>query len=304
MSMFNWSRNLVPYMDQLPAVKDRVVGEKYLSKNRIVIWDGRKLRCEHNRRRDQCKLCGGSGICEHNQRKHYCKICGGGSICEHGIRKSQCKLCGGSQICQHNRIRSSCRECGGGGICTHGIEKYRCKICGGNGICEHGKQISRCIKCGGGSICEHGRDRFRCRECEGNAFCEHDKNKNNCLICKPTNAISNLLRDRFRKALKQGSKSGSAIDLLGCSLKEFRVYLQSLFEDGMSWENYGDWHIDHRRPCNSFNLLLEDEQQMCFHYTNLQPLWAEENISKMDKFDETEFMWEWDGEKWVEKQPN
>ena len=55
----------------------------------------------------------------------------------------------------------------------------------------------------------------------------------------------------------------------------------------MTWENHGDWHIDHIRPCCSFNLLNDDDQKQCFHYTNLQPLWAKDNLMKGGKFNET-----------------
>jgi hypothetical protein len=51
----------------------------------------------------------------------------------------------------------------------------------------------------------------------------------------------------------------------------------------MSWENYGKWHIDHIIPCSSFNLSLPEEQRNCFHYSNLQPLWAKDNIFKANK---------------------
>jgi hypothetical protein len=53
----------------------------------------------------------------------------------------------------------------------------------------------------------------------------------------------------------------------------------------MSWNNHGQWHIDHVRPCSSFNLLNPEEQQQCFHYTNLQPLWAADNLSKSDTYE-------------------
>ena len=52
----------------------------------------------------------------------------------------------------------------------------------------------------------------------------------------------------------------------------------------MSWNNYGKWHVDHIRPCIDFDLSKPEEQQKCFHYTNLQPLWAEENMRKHYKF--------------------
>ena len=53
--------------------------------------------------------------------------------------------------------------------------------------------------------------------------------------------------------------------------------------NGMTWDNYGEWHIDHIKPCSSFNMLIEEERKRCFHYTNLQPLWAIDNIKKSDK---------------------
>lgn len=56
----------------------------------------------------------------------------------------------------------------------------------------------------------------------------------------------------------------------------------------MSWSNYGKWHIDHIIPCAAFDLSDEFEQRACFHYSNLQPLWAYDNIGKSDKYDESE----------------
>ena len=101
-------------------------------------------------------------------------------------------------------------------------------------------------------------------------------------------------------ALKRNSKSGASIKLLGCSIEYFRQYMEAQFEEGMEWDNLGEWHIDHRRPCSSFDLNKPEEQRMCFHYTNLQPLWAAENIGKSDNFDISTFNRVWDGDKWVD----
>jgi hypothetical protein len=60
------------------------------------------------------------------------------------------------------------------------------------------------------------------------------------------------------------------------------------------------WHIDHRKPCASFDLTNEDEMRMCFHYTNLQPPMQKRNLSKSAKFDESTFQWFWNGEMWIE----
>lgn len=92
--------------------------------------------------------------------------------------------------------------------------------------------------------------------------------------------LAKSLRDRLYKAVSRGSKSASATMLVGCSIPELKVHLESLFEKGMSWENYGEWHIDHVRPCISFDLTDVEQQAACFHYSNLRPLWGSENRSK------------------------
>lgn len=70
-----------------------------------------------------------------------------------------------------------------------------------------------------------------------------------------------------------------------CKILKPLSYLSLLFSDGMSWDNYGEWHIDHIIPCAAFDLSNPTEQKQCFHYTNLQPLWAYENKSKGAKLD-------------------
>jgi hypothetical protein len=89
------------------------------------------------------------------------------------------------------------------------------------------------------------------------------------------------LRGRLQKALKGIIKSKRTMDLLGVPHLDFlKAWLQSQFKEGMTWENRHLWHIDHIIPCSSFDLTKPEEQAKCFHYTNLQPLWASENLSK------------------------
>lgn len=90
------------------------------------------------------------------------------------------------------------------------------------------------------------------------------------------------LRARVRGAIKNNGtkKSYSTINLIGCAIEELKQHLESQFRDGMSWDNYGEWEIDHIKPCVSFNLKDEEEQKKCFHYSNLQPLWKTENRMK------------------------
>ena len=78
------------------------------------------------------------------------------------------------------------------------------------------------------------------------------------------------------------SKKSSALKLIGCSIPELKIYLENKFLPGMHWNNWNKdgWHIDHIRPCTSFDLTDEEQQKECFHYSNLQPLWASENYSK------------------------
>jgi len=101
-----------------------------------------------------------------------------------------------------------------------------------------------------------------------------------------------LLRGRTSEALRRNSKAGHTRELLGCSIQELKLYLESKFQPGMTWENHGTfgWHIDHVKPCASFDLSDAREQEKCFHYTNMQPLWAKENLSKGSKITSTPFL--------------
>lgn len=96
--------------------------------------------------------------------------------------------------------------------------------------------------------------------------------------------IKHYLRSRLISALKGNPKLSTTMNLVGCSIDKLKHYLESKFKKGMTWSNYGKWHVDHIRPCCSFDLSKPSEQRKCFHYTNLQPLWAKENLSKKDKF--------------------
>ena len=97
-----------------------------------------------------------------------------------------------------------------------------------------------------------------------------------------------LIRCRIGKVLRERNigKQDKTYDLLGCSKKEFTKYFEAKFTEGMSWDKMGnEIHIDHIKPCCSFDLKNEEEQKKCFHYTNLQPLWAVENLSKGGKYE-------------------
>ena len=90
------------------------------------------------------------------------------------------------------------------------------------------------------------------------------------------------LRSRLYGALRRNTKSASTLVLLGCSVEELKAHIEAQFTEGMSWERVmtGEIHIDHIRPCASFDLSASEQQRQCFHYSNLQPLWAEDNFKK------------------------
>jgi hypothetical protein len=88
--------------------------------------------------------------------------------------------------------------------------------------------------------------------------------------------------------LKQG-KTNKMIWYLGCTIEEFKIYLENKFQEGMSWENYGmfGWHIDHIKPVSLFDLNNEKQLKECWNYKNLQPLWANDNLIKGNSYEET-----------------
>jgi hypothetical protein len=98
----------------------------------------------------------------------------------------------------------------------------------------------------------------------------------------PINRLITNYRSRINNAIKENTKGKSTKKLIGCSIKFLKSYLESKFTKGMSWKNYGyyGWHIDHIKPCSKFDLSKKSEQQKCFHYTNLQPLWMKDNLKK------------------------
>lgn len=98
--------------------------------------------------------------------------------------------------------------------------------------------------------------------------------------------IAANLRTRVKNALKNNYKSGSAVEDLGCSIEEFKVYLESKFTDGMNWGNYSQWHIDHIKPLCLFDLTDPIQFRQACHYSNLQPMWALDNLKKSSKYDE------------------
>lgn len=184
--------------------------------------------------------------CDHGRQKSKCKDCGGGAICTHGKVRSRCVDCKGGQICEHSRLRTFCRDCGGNSFCIHNIIRSKCK------------------ECGGGSVCDHERLRSSCKECDKNGH------------------LSGIVRSQVHKAIKH-DKEFSSKEYIGCDIVFYRQYIEKQFKEGMTWENYGEWHIDHIIPLKYESPTLEEVIKR-LHHTNTQPLWADENMAKGNRF--------------------
>lgn len=173
----------------------------------------------------------------------------------------------------------------------------------------------KCLRCGEqkSTSCFYkdkrrkNRLRSRCIDClkkERKKYCENnkDKRKQYQLEYQPRASsrmreryhsdiqfrLSRLFRGRVRDALRNGGVSytkRSGGKLLGCSYERYKEYLSELFTEGMSWEGVlcGEIHIDHIKPCSSFDLTKEEERKKCFHFSNTQPLWAKDNLQKSKK---------------------
>lgn len=137
------------------------------------------------------------------------------------------------------------------------------------------------------------KNKERISEWNKNSYYRHKESRNKKMAIYFVNRynkninfrLSEILRKRLRMAIKIGSKAGSAVKDLGCSIEDFKNYLEGKFEEGMNWNNWGikGWHIDHIKPLAHFDLSNRQQFLIACHYTNLQPLWALENIIKKDK---------------------
>jgi len=107
------------------------------------------------------------------------------------------------------------------------------------------------------------------------------KRKKNDSLFKVTYNTRRLIRGCFRN--KGYTKKSKTYQILGCTYEEFKQHLERQFTKGMSWENYGEWHLDHIYPVS----LAKNEEELIKlnHYTNFQPLWAEENLKKSNKIE-------------------
>lgn len=198
--------------------------------------------------------------CPHGRQcKSRCHECLG-----HPANRGKCSRCrksfepdeDGHQTCYDCRHKRNVNY-----ICIHNKSRHSCKICY---PCPHNKAKYSCVKCIG---CEHGKFKERCQKC-----------------C-PIGHLAHSIRGRVYTSLKRGQqiKTQSTLNYLGASIDTIKEHIASKFEEGMSWDNHGEWHIDHIVPIKYDDPTLEQQIER-LHYTNLQPLWAAENVSKNNRY--------------------
>lgn len=231
-------------------------------------------------------------------------------ICNKAIFMKQCPTCKEpKELDQYNKNKTrkdglcrECRECQSKGGAKHYHSKKsprlnenlkeEYKICT---KCKQELHLNMFNKQNGGRFGVSGE----CKICLKNRHLIWNENggrewcriwKNNKRNTDPQHKLKQLLRLRLLDALKRHTSGGkvhkthSAIELIGCSIEQFKQHLELQFRNGMSWSNHGKvWEIDHIKPCSSFDLTDVEQQMQCFNYINTQPLTVSENRSKKNK---------------------
>ena len=168
-------------------------------------------------------------------------------------------------------LKAKCKNCCKAYKRDH-YKKYKTKIR------EYNKQY---YELNGYAKLEYQKEYYRLnRDARVKYQMQYNKNRHHS---DPHFKIKKNLSSRMQRFF---SKNGDrTIDFIGCSIDDLKLHLEKQFTDGMSWENYGDWHVDHIRPCCSFDLTDPEQQRECFNYTNLQPLWARDNLAKSGRYE-------------------
>ena len=119
-----------------------------------------------------------------------------------------------------------------------------------------------------------------------NEICNNDSHRRDKIkeyYSKPQVKIKNKYMGKLYNALKNSYNPKDFEEIFGCSVLNMQMHLEQGFDKNMNWNNYGEWHVDHIIPCDSFDLTKDGDLKQCFHWSNLQPLWASDNIRKSNK---------------------
>ena len=170
-------------------------------------------------------------------------------------------------------------------------KEKNCKTCGIVVVIKYSRNVVFCRPCLNKNWRKQNSKKYkesirRCYEQSGDKYYIKNKEyKQNRLNNDIEFRLKKNLRARVNNVIKKGYKAGSAVRDLGCSPRELKLFIESKWQYGMTWGNYGlsGWHIDHIIPLCKFNLLDSIQFKKAVHYTNLQPLWANDNWSKGGK---------------------
>lgn len=196
----------------------------------------------------------------------HCVICG--IELKRGRKKTCSSKCYGELEREYNRLWARSHR------------KYRiknCLNCGKELLISQKKYCS--TECGNKYYNKNLRDPIRTKEIARKYKLSHKKPKT--LRDKIVKKISN----KIRRVLNGERRSVNYKDVLSYSDSQLKSHLEKQFKDGMSWDNYGEWHIDHKIPVSAFNLMCDEDIKRCWSLKNLQPLFADENIRKSNKLD-------------------
>lgn len=163
----------------------------------------------------------------------------------------------------------------------HNIERGGQTICKGFKMCSCCRKWKSVEKFGSRSGTSTGLS-SRCNSCEHKRHKEYKKKKND----DPQYRLNNSISASIRASITKGKDDRHWEYLVGYSLEDLKEHLEKKFERKMTWDNYGDWHIDHIKPKSAFNFSTPDDEEFreCWALENLQPLWAKDNLSKGDKY--------------------
>ena len=193
-----------------------------------------------------------------------------------GCRCSSCRNANAARLRKYRRVGPSAET---HGTVTGYVRGCRCVACCNadrgrrrdskmrqltTGTFTHGTQNGYTIGC-------------RCRKCKAARAAGERRNRNRVQY-----RLSQCLRNRVAAVIRAHhvTKRLHTCNLIGCDIPTLMRHLESRFSAGMSFDNYGDWHVDHIVPCATFDLTQAKDQKKCFHYTNLQPLWAADHREK------------------------
>lgn len=258
------------------------------------------LECEEDRNvngfvrgSQYCKLC-------FDRSKNICPSCNGDKNINGFMEGRDCRLCFNSKKRKPiNADAHICTTCGGDKNINGFIEARKvCRLC----FNIEKRKDSRAYKARNREHISDYNKEYKSENKEYVKEYNHDYNLQNREAIQKRQTeyqrerkktdfefkLAHTLRTRLSSALKavSATKCKKTLELLGCSLEFLKAWFKSQFASDMTFQNHGPvWHIDHVKPCASFDLLDDDEQKKCFNWKNLQPLYGDENLSKNDTVD-------------------